>query len=289
MGDQVDLAQHPLAGDRKGVGQVDDAERPAAALTGRFFWGQDAAVRALADVKPGAPLPEPRRNILCLGKNYLEHAQEVAKKMNVSGDAPAQPIIFTKAVGSVTGPYAEVTVDPGLTQEFDWEVELGVVICKTAKYVDEDKALDHVAGYCVINDVSERAFQLERSGQWVKGKSHDTYAPIGPWLVTREDVPNPQKLNLWCDVNGERMQDGTTKNMIFPIKEIVSYVSKFMTLKPGDLIIRLDRKPISGSQQMLKIVSEKPPGDPLGITLLRDGKEIEQVAIVAERPALDGR
>jgi 2-keto-4-pentenoate hydratase/2-oxohepta-3-ene-1,7-dioic acid hydratase in catechol pathway len=140
-----------------------------------------------------------------------------------------------KAVSCITGPYDAIEIPRGSTTT-DWEVELGVVIGRRAKYIREDEALDHVAGYCCVNDVSERTYQAKRSGQWVKGKSHDGFGPLGPWLVTRDEVPDPQSLGLWLDVDGERMQTGTTDTMIYPVRHLVSYLSQFMTLLPGDVI-----------------------------------------------------
>jgi 2-keto-4-pentenoate hydratase/2-oxohepta-3-ene-1,7-dioic acid hydratase in catechol pathway len=169
-------------------------------------------------------------NFVCIGLNYTDHAEEVGLPI------PAEPVIFSKHTSSICGPNDDVVLPKGSVKT-DWEVEIGFVIGTEAKSVPKARALDHVAGYFLANDVSERQNQIERGGQWVKGKSHDTYGPIGPWLVTRDEIPNPQKLKLWLDLNGERMQDGTTKNMIFPIREIVAYVSQFMTLKPGDIVI----------------------------------------------------
>jgi 2-keto-4-pentenoate hydratase/2-oxohepta-3-ene-1,7-dioic acid hydratase in catechol pathway len=169
-------------------------------------------------------------NFVCIGLNYTDHAEEVGLPI------PAEPVIFSKHTSSICGPNDDVVLPKGSVKT-DWEVEIGFVIGTEAKSVSKARALGHVAGYFLANDVSERQNQIERGGQWVKGKSHDTYGPIGPWLVTRDEIPNPQKLKLWLDLNGERMQDGTTKNMIFPIREIVAYVSQFMTLKPGDIVI----------------------------------------------------
>ena len=169
-------------------------------------------------------------NFVCIGLNYTDHAEEVGLPI------PAEPVIFSKHTSSICGPNDDVVL-PKDSVKTDWEVEIGFVIGTEAKNVSKARALDHVAGYFLANDVSERQNQIERGGQWVKGKSHDTYGPIGPWLVTRDEIANPQKLKLWLDLNGERMQDGTTKNMIFPIREIVAYVSQFMTLKPGDIVI----------------------------------------------------
>ncbi len=168
------------------------------------------------------------RRIFCIGLNYSDHAAESGLPV------PEQPILFMK-VCPATGANDPVTI-PKDSEKSDWEVELGVVIGKEARHVTEADALSHVAGYCVVNDLSERAFQTERGGQWVKGKSCDTFAPIGPWLVTRDDVPNPQKLDMWLDVNGEKRQRGTTETMIFPVAHIISYLSRFLTLVPGDVI-----------------------------------------------------
>ena len=166
---------------------------------------------------------------ICIGLNYADHAAE-------SGvEPPPEPILFMKATSAVCGPDDDVLIPHG-SEKTDWEVELGVVIGSPAKYVSEARALEHVAGYAVVNDVSERAFQLERSGQWVKGKSADHFGPLGPWLVTRDDVPDPQNLRLWLKVNGETVQDGSTGTMIFSVAHIVSYVSRFMSLQPGDVI-----------------------------------------------------
>jgi 2-keto-4-pentenoate hydratase/2-oxohepta-3-ene-1,7-dioic acid hydratase in catechol pathway len=166
---------------------------------------------------------------VAIGLNYSDHAAE-------SGlEVPPEPVVFMKATSSICGPNDNIEIPRG-SEKTDWEVELGVIIGKTAKYVDEADALQHVAGYCVVNDVSERGFQIERSGQWVKGKSADTFGPIGPWLVTRDEVPDPQSLGLWLEVNGERQQDGNTNTMVFGVAFIVSYLSRFMTLHPGDII-----------------------------------------------------
>ena len=167
--------------------------------------------------------------IVCVGRNYVEHAEE-------SGSAVAdEPVIFFKATSAISGPYDPVVI-PRDSAKTDWEVELGVVIGTRASYIAEAEALDHVAGYCVVNDVSEREFQLERHGQWVKGKSCDTFAPIGPWLVTADEVPDPQRLDLWLDVNGRRCQNSNTSKMVFGVRYLVSYISRFMTLNPGDII-----------------------------------------------------
>jgi 2,4-diketo-3-deoxy-L-fuconate hydrolase len=167
--------------------------------------------------------------VICVGLNYSDHAAESGMPV------PAEPIIFMKATSSVSGPNDDILIPRG-SQKTDWEVELGVVIGTRAKYVDEKNALSHVAGYCVINDVSERAFQLEGTGQWVKGKSADTFGPIGPWLVTTDEVSNWHGLDMWLEVDGHRYQNGNTRTMVFGVPLLVSYLSRFMTLHPGDVI-----------------------------------------------------
>jgi 2-keto-4-pentenoate hydratase/2-oxohepta-3-ene-1,7-dioic acid hydratase in catechol pathway len=169
------------------------------------------------------------RKIVCVGLNYADHAAEANMQV------PTEPVLFMKPVSSLCGPFDAIEIPRG-AQKTDWEVELAVAIGQRAKYVDESHAMDHVAGYCVANDVSERSFQLERSGQWDKGKGHDTFAPIGPWLVTADEISDPQALELWLDVDGRRCQTGNTRTMVFGVRQIVSYISQFMTLEPGDLI-----------------------------------------------------
>lgn len=166
---------------------------------------------------------------ICIGLNYSDHAAET------NNPIPSEPVIFMKATSTIVGPNDDVIIPRG-SEKTDWEVELGVIIGKPAKYVSEADALDHVAGYCVIDDVSERAFQIEREGQWTKGKSCDTFGPIGPYLVTRDEIPDPQNLTMWCDVNGQRMQNGSTATMVFGVAHLVSYLSQFMSLLPGDVI-----------------------------------------------------
>jgi 2-keto-4-pentenoate hydratase/2-oxohepta-3-ene-1,7-dioic acid hydratase in catechol pathway len=166
---------------------------------------------------------------ICVGLNYADHAAE-------SGLAvPPEPVLFMKATSAVCGPNDDVIIPRG-SLKTDWEVELGVVIGREARYVDEAQAMAHVAGYCVINDVSERAFQIERAGQWVKGKSADTFGPTGPWLVTADEVPDPQNLQMWLDVDGHKYQNGSTKTMVYGVRHLVSYISQFMSLQPGDVI-----------------------------------------------------
>lgn len=166
---------------------------------------------------------------ICIGLNYSDHAAETGASV------PPEPIIFMKATSAITGPNDDVII-PKNSQKTDWEVELGVIIGKTARYIDEAQALDHIAGFTVINDVSERAFQTERSGQWTKGKSADSFGPVGPWLVTRDEVADPQKLAMWLEVDGHRYQNGTTATMVYHCQFLVAYLSQFMSLQPGDII-----------------------------------------------------
>ncbi|MBB6578888.1 ureidoglycolate lyase [Comamonas odontotermitis] len=200
----------------------------------------DAALAKLRAIDP-ATLPavggQPRigpcvgrvGKFICIGLNYADHAAE-------SGAAiPTEPVVFGKWTSAICGPNDNVEIPRGSTKT-DWEVELGVVIGKPAKYITEAEALDHVAGYCVINDVSEREWQIERGGTWDKGKGFDTFGPIGPWLVTRDEVPDPQNLTMWLDVDGKRFQNGNTKTMIFTVAQIIAYLSRCMSLQPGDVI-----------------------------------------------------
>ena len=166
---------------------------------------------------------------MCIGLNYADHAAETG------ADIPEHPILFMKANSAITGPNDDVVMPRG-SATTDWEVELGVVIGKAAKYVSEEEALDYVAGYCLCNDVSERHFQTSLTGQWTKGKSCDTFGPTGPWLVTRDEVEDPQNLDMWLDVNGKRMQTGNTKTMIFTVAQVISHLSQLFTLHPGDVI-----------------------------------------------------
>lgn len=166
---------------------------------------------------------------VCIGLNYSDHAAEAGMKV------PSEPVIFMKATSAICGPDDDIVIPRGGAKT-DWEVELGVVIGTAAKYVSETDAMSYVAGYCVVNDLSERAFQLESTGQWVKGKSADTFGPIGPWLVTADEVRDPQNLKMWLAVDGHRYQNGSTQTMIFGVRQLVSYVSRFMSLQPGDII-----------------------------------------------------
>ena len=167
--------------------------------------------------------------LICIGLNYSDHAAETGMPI------PEEPIVFSKATTSICGPNDDIEIPRGSVKT-DWEVELGVVIGKRAKYVSKEDALDYVAGYCAVNDVSEREFQTERSGQWIKGKSHDTFAPMGPWMVTKDEIADPQNLSMWLDVDGNRYQNGTTQTMIFDVATVIEHLSQFMTLMPGDVI-----------------------------------------------------
>lgn len=221
-----------------GDGVLRDLSRHVADIAGAAL--DDAALDQLRALSP-ASLPKVSGNprlgpcvgnigkFLCIGLNYSDHAAETG------ADIPEHPILFFKANSAVVGPNDNVSMPRGSTHT-DWEVELGVVIGKTAKYVSEADALDHVAGYCVINDVSERYFQTQLTGQWTKGKSCDTFGPTGPWLVTRDEIPDVQNLDMWLDVNGERKQTGNTNTMIFTVAQIIEHLSGLMTLHPGDVI-----------------------------------------------------
>lgn len=180
------------------------------------------------DVRLGAPLCRPSK-IVCIGLNYAKHAQEAGMAI------PKEPVLFFKATSAIVGPNDDVIIPKGSTKT-DWEVELGVVIGKKASYVSESDAMDHVAGYVLHNDYSERAFQIEREGQWVKGKSCDTFAPLGPFIATKDEISDPHNLNLWLNVNGEQLQNSNTSDFVFDIPTSISYISQFMTLLPGDVI-----------------------------------------------------
>ena len=181
-----------------------------------------------SDGRLGSPVARPSK-IICIGLNYADHAKETG------ATPPPEPVVFMKATTSLCGPFDNVTI-PKNSKKTDWEVELALVIGKKASYIEQNQAMDHVAGYCLHNDISEREFQLERNGTWDKGKGCDTFAPLGPWLVTKDEIADPNNLRLWLSVNGKKMQDGSTSNFIFNIPFLVSYVSQFMTLLPGDII-----------------------------------------------------
>ena len=192
--------------------------------------GLDPASLPLIEGSPriGACVARPV-NFVCIGLNYADHAAETGNPI------PKEPIVFLKSLGAYSGPFDDVLIPRGSVKT-DWECELGIVIGSTARYVAEADAMAHVAGYCVINDVSEREYQIERGGTWDKGKGCDTFGPIGPWMVTKDEIADPQNLSMYCDVDGRRMQDGSTKTMIFGVTKLVSYVSHFITLHPGDVI-----------------------------------------------------
>ena len=221
-----------------GAGVLRDLGRHVPDIAGDAL--SDAGLAMLRDLDP-ASLPEvggdPRlgpcvggvRKIACIGLNYSDHAAESGLPV------PSEPIIFMKALSALSGPNDDIEQPRG-SDALDWEVELAIVIGSRAKYVSEADAMNHVAGFCVTNDVSERSFQAKREGQWTKGKSHDSFAPLGPWLVTRDEIADPHDLDMWLDVNGERMQTGSTRTLIFGVPYLVSYVSQFMTLEPGDVI-----------------------------------------------------
>jgi 2-keto-4-pentenoate hydratase/2-oxohepta-3-ene-1,7-dioic acid hydratase in catechol pathway len=190
--------------------------------------GKNDLPKLSKDIRLGSPVARPSK-IICIGLNYAMHAKETGAKI------PTEPIIFFKATTALAGPFDDVII-PKNSEKTDWEVELAVVIGKKASYVDEADAMDHVAGYCLHNDLSERAFQLERNGQWVKGKSCDTFAPLGPFLATPDEISDAHNLRLWLTVNGKKMQDGNTSDFIFKIPFLISYLSQFMTLLPGDVI-----------------------------------------------------
>ena len=223
-------------------------------------------------VRYGPPLTGTSK-FLAIGLNYADHAAEANMPI------PAEPILFMKAPSCIQGPNDEVML-PRDSVKSDWEVELGVVIGSTARYVEEQEALDYVAGYVAVNDLSEREYQLERGGQWDKGKGCDTFGPIGPWLVTRDEIGDPQTLDMWLDLNGRRMQTGNTRTMIFGVAELVSYVSRFMTLAPGD-IITTGTPPGVG-------MGAKPPvflktGDELHLGIAGLGEQRQRIALFHRR------
>lgn len=232
----------PAGSEKPGILDADGNVRDLSAALGDIGGAilSDEGLQRLRDMDP-ADLPKVEGDVrygpcvagtgkfICIGLNYADHAAESGLKV------PPEPVIFMKATSAIVGPNDDVIIPRG-SEKTDWEVELGVVIGTRAKYVSEADALRHVAGYCVVNDVSERAFQAERAGQWTKGKSCDAFGPIGPWLVTRDEVPDPQNLRMWLTVNGESRQDGSTSTMVYGVAHLVSYLSQFMSLMPGDVI-----------------------------------------------------
>lgn len=200
----------------------------------------DAGLKQLSQLSPGdlpkvsgemriGPCVGHVGKFICIGLNYSDHAAETG------AEVPPEPVVFNKWTSAICGPNDDVEI-PRDSQKTDWEVELGVVIGKAGRYIDESNAMEHVAGFCVINDVSEREFQIERSGSWDKGKGCDTFGPLGPWLVTRDEVPDPHHLDIWLEVDGKRYQDGNTSTMVYQVPYLISYLSRFMSLQPGDVI-----------------------------------------------------
>lgn len=210
------------------VADIDGAHLSDEALSKLRWIDADALPVVAEGTRLGAPVAGVGK-LIAIGLNYADHAAEAGMAV------PPEPVVFMKATSSICGPNDAVEKPRG-SQKLDWEVELAVVIGKRAKYVTEAEALDHVAGYLICNDISERGFQTERAGQWVKGKSHDTFAPLGPWLVTRDEVPDPQALEMFLNVNGAPCQKGSTRTMVYGVAHLVHYLSQFMTLEPGDII-----------------------------------------------------
>jgi 2-keto-4-pentenoate hydratase/2-oxohepta-3-ene-1,7-dioic acid hydratase in catechol pathway len=221
-----------------GQGKIRDLSRIVADITGDTIGPKSLA--KLRKIKPvslplvrgnpriGACIANPQK-FIAIGLNYSDHAAESGLQV------PPEPVVFTKQVSCVSGPFDDVTLPPK-SKKSDWEVELGVIIGTRAKNISKKQAADHIAGYCTVNDLSEREFQAERAGQWTKGKSYDTFGPVGPWLVTADEVSDPQKLDMWLEVNGKRVQNGSTATMVFDVYHIVAYLSQFFTLMPGDII-----------------------------------------------------
>jgi len=264
--------------------RVRDASEVVAKLDGATVVDAIAAIKGidvsnLPVVEPNVRLGVPITGVgklLCIGRNYEEHAAETGNTVL------EEPIVFSKATSSISGPNDNVVI-PKNSEKSDWEVELGVVIGKVARYVALEDALDHIVGYCIVNDVSERAFQLERSGQWVKGKSCDTFAPIGPWLVTKDEIEDPQNLSLSTTVNGVRYQDGNTRDMVFGVAYLVHYLSQFMSLHPGDIIA-------TGTPSGIGMALDPPvflkPGDVMELEI--DGLGKQQQNVVGYEPGMLG-
>jgi 2-keto-4-pentenoate hydratase/2-oxohepta-3-ene-1,7-dioic acid hydratase in catechol pathway len=275
------LRYGPAGQERPGLldaqGRIRDLSAHLPDLTGPAL--APARLAALASIDPESlPLVEERprygvpvagvRKFIAIGLNFADHAAESNLPI------PSEPVVFTKAVSCLIGANDTVML-PRDSQKSDWEVELGVVIGSTASYVDKERALEHVAGYVLVNDVSERAFQIERGGTWDKGKGCDTFGPVGPWLVTADEIGDPQQLDMWLDINGQRMQSGNSRTMIFGIAEIVSYVSQFITLEPGD-IITTGTPPGVGMGQKPEPVYLK-PGDVITLGIEKLGQQRQDV------------
>ncbi|MGV0876288.1 fumarylacetoacetate hydrolase family protein [Martelella sp. FLE1502] len=234
------LRYGPVGEERPGLidkdGNIRDLSGIVDDIAGKWLedlsWTKDLDPEALPMAEAASrlgPCVSGTGKFICIGLNFADHAAESGMEV------PPEPVIFMKATSAIVGPDDDIVIPRNATAT-DWEVELGVVIGKRAKHVSRDEALEHVAGYCVINDVSERDFQTRRSGQWTKGKSCDTFGPVGPWLVTRDEIADPQNLKMWLKVNGETMQDGSSATMVYGVAHVVSYLSDFMTLHPGDII-----------------------------------------------------
>ena len=223
------LDERDVLRDLSGVLPVLDGAALAPAALNRLRAIDPATLPAITGrPRIGPPIPCPR-NFICVGLNYADHAAETGSPL------PREPILFLKSLGAFSGPEDDIVIPPG-AEQVDWEAELGVVIGTTARAVPDAEAMQHVAGFCVVNDVSERAWQLKRGGTWDKGKGADSFGPVGPWLVTTDAVPDPQALAIWLEVDGERMQNGSTAAMVFPVAALVAYASRFFTLHPGDII-----------------------------------------------------
>ena len=248
------------------VGDIGGAALAPAALA--KLRGIDPASLPAVSGKPRlGPCVSGVGKFICIGLNYSDHAAETGNAI------PSEPIIFMKATSAITGPDDDVII-PKDSVKTDWEVELGVVIGSTARYVEEKDAMAHVAGYCVVNDVSERAFQIERQGQWTKGKSADSFGPIGPWLVTADEVADPQDLAMFLEVNGHRYQNGSTRTMIFGVRHLVSYLSRFMSLQPGD-VISTGTPPGVGMGQKPQVYLK--PGDVMKLGIEGLGEQTQKV------------
>lgn len=259
-----------------GEGRVRDLSGVVADFAGPTVSNEALAELAAIDPEALPVVAQPGRigaclaqvpNFFCIGLNYARHAAEAGL------DAPTEPILFSKASSALSGPDDPVIIPRG-SQKTDWEVELGVVIGREASYVGAADALSHVAGYCVVNDVSERSFQMDRGGQWIKGKSAPTFGPVGPWLVSADEVPDPQALGLSLTLNGEVMQDSTTADMIFPVAEIISHLSQFMILQPGDIIATGTPSGVGMGQRPQRFLR---PGDLMELTVEGLGTQRQEV------------
>jgi 2,4-didehydro-3-deoxy-L-rhamnonate hydrolase len=278
------LRYGPVGKEKPGIldkeGRIRDLSNVIAELDGDAISPKSLAKLAKVNVEKlalvrgnpriGSCIANPQK-FIAIGLNYSDHAAESGLQV------PPEPVVFTKQVSCLSGPNDTVTLPPK-SKKGDWEVELGVIIGTRAKNIKKKDALKHVAGYCTINDLSEREFQAERAGQWTKGKSYDTFGPVGPWLVTSDEIKNPQNLHLWLELNGKRVQDGNTKTMVFTVAHIVAYVSQFFTLLPGDIIttgtppgVGMGMKP----QRFLK------PGDKMRIGI--DGLGVQEQVVVRDK------